>query len=207
MATNNGWNWNTNTNYKNNSRLDSIYTKNVGDDTFIDVPKRDPEPEYLTNLRALVGDKIVSGLNAFDPNSWNTAQTVANNALSTQSNLLGQLPDALNRNNNLVDEFTNIARTGNIPTAVSNALNASVNNELQSSMGSMLNNLAQRGVLNSSVTTAGINQLSQNAADAYNKNYQEAYRTVMSGLGQGLQGAQNNTSSLLSAIGSIGNIP
>ena len=204
---NNGWNWNWNTNYDNNSRRDSIYIKDVGDDRLIDVPKRDPEPEFLTKLRSLVGDKIVSGLTNFDPNSWNTAQQVANNALNTQNNLLEQLPNALSRTNNLVDEISNIARTGNIPSSITNALNASVNQGLQSSMGSMLNNLAQRGVLNSSVTTAGTNQLSQAAADAYNKNYMTAYQAVLSGLGQGLQGAQSNTASLLSAIGSVGNMP
>ena len=204
---NNGWNWDWNTNYDNNSRRDSIYIKDVGDDRLIDVPKRDPEPEFLTKLRSLVGDKIVSGLTNFDPNSWNTAQQVANNALNTQNNLLEQLPNALSRTNNLVDEISNIARTGNIPSSITNALNASVNQGLQSSMGSMLNNLAQRGVLNSSVTTAGTNQLSQAAADAYNKNYMTAYQAVLSGLGQGLQGAQSNTASLLSAIGSVGNMP
>ncbi len=209
MAANNGWNWNWNTNYdnSNNTRRDNIHIRDVGDDKLIDIPKRDPEPEFLTNLRSLVGNNIVSGLSNFDPNSWNTAQQVANNALQQQNTLLGQLPDTLNRSNNLVDEISNIARTGNIPSGITNALNASVNQGLQSSMGSMLNNLAQRGVLNSSVTTAGTNQLSQAAADAYNKNYMTAYQAVLSGLGQGLHGSQNNTASLLSAIGSIGNIP
>ena len=207
MAANNGWNWNWNTNYDNNTRRDNIHIRDVGDDKLIDIPKRDPEPEFLTNLRSLVGNNIVSGLSNFDPNSWNTAQQIANNALDTQNSLLGQLPNALNRSNNLVDEISNIARTGNIPSGITNALNANVNQELQSSMGSMLNNLAQRGVLNSSVTTAGVNQLSQAAADAYNKNYMTAYQAVLSGLGQGLQGSQNNAASLLSAIGSVGKVP
>ncbi len=149
MAANNGWNWNWNTNYDNNTRRDNIHIRDVGDDKLIDIPKRDPEPEFLTNLRSLVGNNIVSGLSNFDPNSWNTAQQVANNALQQQNTLLGQLPDTLNRSNNLVDEISNIARTGNIPSGITNALNASVNQGLQSSMGSMLNNLAQRGVLNS----------------------------------------------------------
>ena len=88
-----------------------------------------------------------------------------------------------------------------------NAMNASVNKELQSSMGSMINNLANRGVLNSSVTTAGTNQLSQAAADAFNKNYLTAYQSALSGLGSALQGSQNNTASMLSTLGAIGNVP
>ena len=212
MVANNGWSWNTNYNNSDDNselstRLKSLYSQRVGNGTLIDIPKRDPEPEKLAELRSILGDKVLSGLNSFDTNSWNTAQEISNNALNTQSSLLGQLPDALNRSNNLVDEISNIARTGNIPSGFTNALNASVNKGLQSSMGSMLNNLAQRGVLNSSVTTAGVNQLSQAAADAYNKNYMTAYQAVLSGLGQGLQGSQNNAASLLSAIGSVGKVP
>ncbi len=202
------WDWNTNyNNSENSTRLNSIYSQRIGNGTLIDVPKRDPEPEGLSLLRSTLSNKVLSGLDAFNSNSWNEAQNITNNALSAQQDILGQLPNALSRSNNLVDELTNIARTGNIPSGVTKALNNSVKNELQSLMGSMLNNLSKRGVLNSSVTTAGTNQLSQTAADAYNKNYMAAYQAVLSGLGQGLQGAQNNTASLLSALGSIGKVP
>ena len=202
------WDWDTNyNNSENSTRRDSIYSQRIGNGTLIDIPKRDPEPEGLIQLRSTLGDKVLSGLNAFNSNSWEEAQQIASNALNAQQNILGQLPNALNRSNDLVDELTNIARTGNIPSGITKAMNASVNQGLQSSMGSMLNNLSKRGVLNSSVTTAGTNQLSQAAADAYNKNYMAAYQAVLSGLGQGLQGTQNNTASLLSALGSIGKVP
>ena len=202
------WDWDTNyNNSENSTRRDSIYSQRIGNGTLIDIPKRDPEPEGLIQLRSTLGDKVLSGLNAFNSNSWEEAQQIASNALNAQQNILGQLPNALNRSNDLVDELTNIARTGNIPSGITKAMNASVNQGLQSSMGSMLNNLSKRGVLNSSVTTAGTNQLSQAAADAYNKNYTAAYQAVLSGLGQGLQGTQNNTASLLSALGATGQVP
>ena len=169
--------------------------------------KRDPEPQELTNLRQGLYEKLAPGLSTFDTNSWQNAQNITNQALQQQSSLLGQIPNALAQNNNLVNEITNIARTGNIPSGVSNALNASVNQNLQSSMGTMLNNLGKRGILNSSVTTSGMNQLSQAAADSYNRNYLTAYQSVLSGLGQGLQGTQNNVASILSALGSVGKVP
>ena len=171
------------------------------------IQKRDPEPQELQNLRLGLYEKISPGLQAFDTNTWQKAQDVSNQALQQQSNLLGQIPNSLTQNNNLVDEIANIARTGNIPSGVSDRLNSSVNQDLQKSMGSMLNNLGQRGVLNSSITSAGINQLSQDAADAFNRNYMTAYQAALSGLGMGLQGTQNNTASLLSALGAVGNIP
>ena len=173
-------------------------------------PNRGTEPQGLTDLRKTLGTNIMSGLQDFDPNSWKTAQNLANQARGVQSNLLGQLGGdngLLAQNRNLVNEITDIARNGTIPTNISNTLNASVNQGLQNSMGTMLNNLASRGVLNSSVTTAGTNQLAQAAADSYNRNYLTAYQTVLNGLGQGLQGSQGNLTSLLSTLGTVGSIP
>ena len=191
------------TNYQQSSGSDS-------NGSWIRFPKKGTEPQGLTDLRKLLGTNIMAGLQTFDTNSWNTAQGLTNQAQGLQSNLLGQLSGDNNpftQNRNLVNEIADIARTGNIPSTLSNAMNASVNQNLQSSMGTMLNNLGKRGVLNSSVTNAGMNQLSQAAADAYNRNYMTAYQTVLSGLGQSLQGGQNNLTSLLSALGTIGNVP
>ena len=124
--------------------------------------KRDPEPEELTNLRNNLYGKINQGLETYDPNKFK----------------------------NISDEMLNVTRTGNIPSALTNNMNASVNNSLKSSMGSMLNDLAARGVLNSSITSSGINNLSQNAADAYNKNYLDAYNSVVNNYSNSLQGVQ-----------------
>lgn len=171
------------------------------------IPNRGPEPEELTNLRKQLYSKITPGLQAFDTNNWQNAQNTTNQALQQQSTLLGQIPNALTQNNNLVNEIADIARTGNIPSGVVDRINTKVNRDLQSSMGTMLNNLGKRGVLNSSITSSGINQLSQNAAEAFNNNYMTAYQSVLSGLGQGLQGSQNNTALLLSALGAVGKVP
>ena len=171
------------------------------------VQKRNPEPEYLTNIRTQLYDKIMPGLEAYNTEDWNTARQTANNALTQQTKLLEQLPTTLNQNNNIVNEIASIARTGNIPTGVQDRLNASVNQELQSSMGTMLNSLANRGVVNSSIMSQGVNNLSKQAADAFNRNYITAYQAALGGLGSALQGQQNNTNSLLSATNALGNIP
>ncbi len=147
------------------------------------------------------------GLESYSGEDWNTARNIANNALSQQSNLISQVPTALTRGNEIANEMGSIARTGNIPSGVMDKLNASVNSGLQSSMGSMLNSLANRGVLNSSVTSQGVNNLTQAAADAYNRNYLNAYNAVLGGLGSAMQGQQSNTGALLSGINALGNIP
>lgn len=171
------------------------------------VRKRNPEPAELTNLRLGLYNKIAPGLESFDGESWNKARDVANNALNQQNALLGELSGSYDQSNNLLGELANVVRSGNVPSGITEKLNASVNKGLQSSLGSMLNNLSNRGVLNSSVTTSGLNNLSQAAADAYNRNYLSAYQSVLGGLGGALSGSQNNTASLLSGIGAIGSIP
>ena len=171
------------------------------------IPVRNPEPTQLTNLRLGLYNKVYPLLQNFDASVLDTARDTANNAIAQQNSLLSQLPSNLEASTNLTNEMMNVARTGNIPSALTDSMNASVSKGLQSSMGSLLNSLANRGVLNSSVTTAGTNQLSQAAADAYNKNYQTAYQSVLSGMGQGVQAAQNNTNSLLAGIQAAGEIP
>ena len=171
------------------------------------VRTRDPEPEYLTDIRSRLIDKVMPGLESYSADDWNTAKQTANQALSQQLQLLGQIPGALSQNTALADEMANMARTGNIPSGLANSMNASINQELQGSMGTMLNNLASRGVVNSSIMSQGVNNLSKQAADAYNRNYLTAYQAALSGMGSALQGTQNSTNTLVSAANAMGKIP
>ena len=168
---------------------------------------RDPEPEYLTNIRSKLLDAVMPGIQTFNADSWTKAQNTANQALDQQSKLLSQLPGALNQSNGIANEIAQVARTGNIPTGVQNSMNASVNQQLKSGMGTMLNGLAGRGVINSSITGQAINNLSQNAADAFNRNYLSAYNATLNGLGTALQGQQGNTAALMTGIQGLGAIP
>ena len=118
-----------------------------------------------------------------------------------------QIPSALNQQSKLGNLLAYTAETGNLPTGLTDSMNASVNQELKSGMGEMLNTLAGQGVLNSSIASQGINSLSQQAADAYNRNYMTAYQTALNGMSSALRGQQNNVSSLLSAARGIGDIP
>lgn len=171
------------------------------------VPTRNPEPEELKNIRMGLYNAVMPGLQSFSSENWKNAQNTANQAMDMQKNLMSQLPGALNKSNGIADEIAQIARTGNIPSAVTNNLNASVNQELKSGMGNMLNNMASRGVVNSSITGQGINNLSQQAADAYNKNYLQAYNATINGLGTALQGQQANTGALMQGVAGLGTIP
>ena len=172
------------------------------------VRKRNPESQRLKILRIGLYDQVYPGLQSFDyTGAMNKVQGITDTALQQQSSLLSQLPDSYDQSNRLVNQIAGIASTGRIPTAMTDNMNLSVNNALKSSMGSALNDLAGRGVLNSSVTTSALNNLSDSAANAYSQNYLNAYNSVLSGYGQALQGAQNNTASLLSGLNVIGKVP
>ena len=171
------------------------------------VQKRDQQPEELNTLAKSLYEKILPGLQSFDSSSFNQANQISNEAIKQQSQLMSQLPTSLNTSNNIINKILSTTESGNIPSGLSNALNSSVNKELQGSMGNMLNGLAGRGVLNSSITSQGINNLSQQAANAFNKNYLSAYNSVLSGYGQALQGSQSNIASQLSAMNTLGAIP
>ena len=155
------------------------------------VAKRNPEPEYLTNIRTNLYDKILPGLESFSADDWNTARNTATQALQQQSQLLSKIPETLTQNANIANEIATLARTGNLPSGLAENLNASVNQELQGGIGKMLNSLASRGVVNSSIMSQGVNNLSKQAADAYTRNYMTAYQAALSGMGAALQGQQN----------------
>ena len=171
------------------------------------VQKRDPLPDEVVNLRKNLYNKIMPGLESFDTNSWSKAQDISNNATEQFSNMVNMIPDSFNKSSGILDNMTSLLQTGEVPTGITDKLNAGVNKSLQSSMGSMLNGLANRGVVNSSITSQGVNNLSQAAADAYNRNYMNTFNSVLGGYGSALSGAQNNTSSLLNSINTLGNVP
>lgn len=169
--------------------------------------KRDPESPELTDLRRRLYEAVLPGIEAYDPESWKKAQQRADAAMDQQKALLDLLPGALDRGNGVLDEMLGVIRSGNIPSGLTDRMNASVNKGLQTSMGAMLNDLGNRGVLNSSITSQGVSRLGQQAADAFNRNYQNAFNSVIQGYGLGLQGAHSNAGNLLRGVEAVGRVP
>lgn len=171
------------------------------------VPIKDPPPEQLTQLQQGIFNKLLPGLTSFNTENWNKAQQITDNALGQIENLSGKIPGQLDKTNSLVDSLSGVLQSGEIPSSITDKLNAGVTKDLQSSMGSMLNNLSKRGVINSSITSQGTSRLGQQAADAFNKNYLNAFNSVVSGYGNAISGAQGNTSALLQSISAMSGLP
>ena len=170
-------------------------------------------PALLGNAPAMV-DKAM-GLTDQIPGMINQATGMLQYApgmLDMMTNLAGQmpgmlarLPESLSKGETILDEMMGVVRSGEVPAALTDRMNQSVTKDLQSGMGSMLNSLGSRGVLNSSITSHGTSRLAQQAAEAYNKNYLNAFNSVINGYSQGLQGAQGNTANLLGGVNALGN--
>lgn len=116
----------------------------------------------------------------------------AENAYGQANSLLPQITNQLNytsQSNRWYDDYTqgmlsqsqNLLNTGQIPQALIDAMTAAAQNGVNSSVGSSLNDLASRGVVNSTVTNKSMDNLSKSVADSMNENYLSAFNSLLGG--------------------------
>lgn len=84
----------------------------------------------------------------------------------------------------------NLTETGNLPSGMTDAMNGYISREMNRSLGSAMNQNAGRGVLNSSVTNRAINDISTATADAYAKNFMDAYNAASGNYGTLMSNSQ-----------------
>jgi hypothetical protein len=117
----------------------------------------------------------------------------ANDTFGKANGLIDQQVDQLNYSKEGNQWYDNYVReqlgqaagmtsSGEIPKAFQDALMGSINRGLESSMGQMINDMAGRGVINSSVSTSGMNDLGQQAANAYQDAYMENFMNLLGGI-------------------------
>lgn len=109
----------------------------------------------------------------FDRLNNQAQQQIAQN----QQNLANLAPSntaAANKANATLGQLQN----GILPSAYQTNMQNAIRSSLQNTMGTQLNSLANRGVLNSSVTTSAMNDISKNAADTVAQQYQNNIQTV-----------------------------
>jgi hypothetical protein len=112
--------------------------------------------------------------NAVSPNAlWlnDTARNILQNSI-------GAVQVDYNRMNNAAQQqvanaqqgYNNLA-TGQLPTAYTQNMADSIRSGVNSTYGSLLNESANRGVLNSSVTSRGLDDISKNVSDTMARQY------------------------------------
>ena len=109
-----------------NSKFDLQFFGGGGPDVQ-QVRKRDSMPEGLKNLRDTLYEKISPGVQSFDPTAWSRAQDISNNAMGQMNGLINQIPNSLNQSNKFLTGLSDTLTTGNIPTGITDKLNAGVN--------------------------------------------------------------------------------
>ena len=129
----------------------------------------------------------ISNINRLSGKLGDLGDTIAGATATyqTQSNNLNKKIEGVgDRQGDLASTVWDFTESGSIPEEMKRNLMSTVNGELKTNTGSALNDLASRGVMNSSVANRSINNLSNAAADAYAKNYLDAYNAVLGGYGQ-----------------------
>lgn len=135
-----------------------------------------------------------------DPDSANI--TALQNALYQQfTPMAGQLgadyqaaKDNANKYQSQYDQaysgLQNLTETGNLPSGLTDAMNGYISREMDRSLGTAMAQNAGKGVLNSSVTNRAINDIGTATADAFAKNYMDAYNAVSGNYGALMDSSQ-----------------
>lgn len=84
----------------------------------------------------------------------------------------------------------NLTETGNLPSGLTDAMNGYISREMNRSLGTAMAQNAGKGVLNSSVTNRAISEIGTNTADAFAKNYLDAYNATSGNYGTLMSNAQ-----------------
>jgi len=93
-------------------------------------------------------------------------------------NSLGAVQVDFNKLNNVAQQQIaganagyNALAKGELPTAYTDNMTKAIQSSVKNSFGQVLNDAANRGVINSSVTNQGLNDISKNASDSVAQNY------------------------------------
>lgn len=128
--------------------------------------------KYNTSLGSALGDYTQSSANNLSK---------YNKELATEN---GWYTQDINK---IYDAYSSLA-DGNLPAAYAKNRQAALQDDLDNTVGSTVNNLGNRGVINSSVTNKALSDISQNASDTLAKQYTQDLQTQ-----SGLIGNQSNT--------------
>ena len=140
--------------------------------------------------------------NAIAPNSlWlnDTARKLLENSLGTVQVDYNKLNEnAQNQISNAQQGYTNLAN-GQLPQSYLDNMTNAIQSGVQNSYGQLLNNSANNGVLNSSVTSQGLNDISSNAANAMAQNYTNNINTLSNIYGNQINSATGGITSAAAA--------
>lgn len=139
--------------------------------------------EYELQLQKVQADLAKQ----YAPNaSWlnDTAKNLLQNSLGAVQVDFGKLNDQAQAQINQANQSNQSLANGQLPEEVMNNITQNAQNMAQNSMGNLLNGLANNGVLNSSVTTTGMKDLSDSVNNTISQQ-QQSYMNLLNGINNG----------------------
>lgn len=137
----------------------------------------------LSDARRYANQMDLASKNAW--NAQNVYQTNQRAALGEYQNALNSLRDQYNEKTFGVNQGYADLINGKLPSTYAAARQAALKDDLEKSLGNTISNMASRGIMNSSVTSRAMNDISQNASDTLAKQYTNDLQTAAGLLAQG----------------------
>lgn len=132
--------------------------------------------------------ELENGLMGYNRSSLSGAQSALGKYMSALNGTYmpdwSTLADNYNKTMSGVNSGYSTLANGELPTAYATARQKSLQDDLTSTVGSSISDLANRGILNSSVTNRALDDISQNASDTLAKQYTNDLSTQANLLGQ-----------------------
>lgn len=143
------------------------------------------QTKYMQSIQPAV-DKLVSKSDSSIDNVYQPDWTQAHNEMSSALNNATSQIQGLNKYTNQLDSISN----GELPQSYLQNMQTVYNNMYKTSMGAGLNDLASRGVINSSALNSATNQIQKNLASQmaqdYSNNLSQAANLTSNSLQQNL---------------------
>ena len=166
-------------------------TRNIPDETPEEAALKNALLPYVQQSLSGASSTLSKGLSSLN-NTYNPdwSSQISNYTSGTNSNLS-------NYNNSIASALANYnsgmsgvskgysdLASGNLPSSYATARQQALNSDLTGTVGSAISSLADRGIVDSSITNSALNNISQNASDTLAKNYSSDLSTAASLLGQ-----------------------
>lgn len=165
--------------------------RNIPDETPEEAALKNALLPYVQQSLSGASSTLSKGLSSLN-NTYNPdwSSQISNYTSGTNSNLS-------NYNNSIASALANYnsgmsgvskgysdLANGNLPSSYATARQQALNSDLTGTVGSAISSLANRGIVDSSITNSALNNISQNASDTLAKNYSSDLLTAASLLGQ-----------------------
>jgi hypothetical protein len=107
-----------------------------------------------------------------------------------------------NTANNVNNGYASLIN-GELPSTYADARKQALNRDLEGTFGSFVNNLASKGVMNSSVRDAGINSIAKNSSDTLARNFTNDQNTYAGLLGNTAANNMSNVTGFTSLLSNL----